>query len=209
MLLRRWGIVGLLLLAGLVLWLMLAGPDTLMGLDMGSGGMTLLVAIGWGLLYLLSQWPRGELDRAMSPSEWRAWLGVGFSAIALMYFFTKLALFQGDVAFTDPHVRAVGRNLVILLIAWAVISQVLRSRSKDEVQKDERDREIAIRAGGWGRGATVVAIIALALLLGFSPAERLVLAGHFMIANLLIFALVWGCLIEYAATAFMFWRDRR
>jgi hypothetical protein len=46
-------------------------------------------------------------------------------------------------------------------------------------------------------------------MLAFSPAERLAWATHFMIANLLVFALMWGWLCEYAATAVMYWRDRR
>ena len=31
----------------------------------------------------------------------------------------------------------------------------------------------------------------------------------FVIANLLVFALMWGWLCEYTATALMHWRDRR
>src|SRR3546814_19321785 len=45
-------------------------------------------------------------------------------------------------------------------------------------------------------------------MLGFSPAERLHWASHMMIANLLVLALMWGCLVEYAATAVVYWRDR-
>ena len=30
-----------------------------------------------------------------------------------------------------------------------------------------------------------------------------------MIANLLVFALMWGWLCEYVATALMYWKDRR
>jgi len=49
----------------------------------------------------------------------------------------------------------------------------------------------------------------LALMLAFSPAERLAWATHFMIANLLVFAMMWGWLCEYVATAMLYWRDRR
>ena len=45
--------------------------------------------------------------------------------------------------------------------------------------------------------------------LGFSPAEKLQWARPFVIANLLVFALMWGWLCEYVATALMYWRDRR
>ena len=53
-----------------------------------------------------------------------------------------------------------------------------------------------------------VAVIGLALMLGFSPAARLAWATHFMIANLLVFMLVASCLVEYAATVIAYWRDR-
>jgi hypothetical protein len=76
------------------------------------------------------------------------------------------------------------------------------------VQEDERDREIEKQASGWGRGALVAVIIGLAVMLGFSPAAKLEWASHFMIANLLVFALMWGWLCEYAATAVMYVRDR-
>ena len=51
--------------------------------------------------------------------------------------------------------------------------------------------------------------LALAVTLGLSPVERLAWATHFMIANLLVFALMWGWLCEYVATAMLYWRDRR
>ncbi len=52
-------------------------------------------------------------------------------------------------------------------------------------------------------------VIGLAVMLAFSPADRLAWATHFMIANLLVFALMWGWLCEYAAAAVMYWRDRQ
>ena len=52
-------------------------------------------------------------------------------------------------------------------------------------------------------------ITAFAVLLGLSPPHRLQWASHFMVANLLVFALMWGWLVEYAATVVMYVRDRR
>jgi uncharacterized membrane protein len=95
-----------------------------------------------------------------------------------------------------------------LLVAWSVLSRVVASRWKDEVQEDERDREIARQASGWGRGALIVCVIGMAVTLAFSPPDRLLWASHMMIANLLVLALMWGCLFEYAATAVAYWRDR-
>ena len=208
MMLRRWGWLALPVCAGLALWLLLAGPSKVLGFDPGKLGMFLLVATAWVSLYGVSRIPKGELEAVVSPGEWRAWVGSGFTLIAIVYFLSSISLFQRGPAWGNPDASAVARNLVMLLIAWTVLSSVMNARWKGVVQEDERDREIEKRASGWGRGALMVFIIGLALMLGFSPAAKLEWASHFMIANLLVFALMWGWLCEYVATAAMYWRDR-
>ena len=208
MTLHRWGFPGLLLAAGLALWLLLAGPSDLLGFGPGKWGMALLVAVAWVSLLAAQSMPRGDLDRAASPGEWKAWIGVVFMAVAVAYFLAKIRVFQGAGPPFNREATAVGRNLVLLLVAWTVLSSVVASRWKGQVQEDERDREIARHAIGWWRGALVVFVVGLAVMLGFSPAEKLRWASHMMIANLLVLALMWGCLVEYAATAVAYWRDR-
>ncbi len=209
MLKRHWHLIGLMGVAVLALWLLLAGPSRVLGIDPGKLGLVLLVTATWVSLYRLSQIPRGELEAVISPGEWRAWIGLGFMAIAVAYFLAKAEVFAQAPVWNNPEAGAVGRNLVMLLIAWSVLSSVLGSRWKDAVQEDERDREIEKQAAGWGRGALTFCIIGLALMFGFSPAEKLQWATPLMIANLLVFALMWGWLCEYAATAIHYWRDRR
>ncbi len=202
----RWGLI---LLAGVALWLLLAGPDRLFGWDAGHLGMLLLVGSAWGLLHAVSRLPREALARSASPAEWKARVGAGFTLVAIAYFLSKMHVFN-DAAFPYNHgASAVGRNLVLLLIAWTVLSQVLASRLKGEVEADERDREIAVEAAGWGRGALIFCVIGIAVMLGFTPADRLDWATPLMIGNLLVFALMWGWLCEYAATLAYYWRDRR
>ncbi|GAB3514487.1 hypothetical protein MNQ95_02160 [Pseudoxanthomonas daejeonensis] len=194
-------------LAGFGLWSMLASPRALLGIDPGPLGMFALVASTVAALLLLSRTPRENLDRA-SPAEWKAWLGVGFMLAGVLYFLSRIPLFAaGD--WRDPHAGAVARNLVLLLVVWTVLSSVLAARWKGRVQEDERDRDIEASAVGWGRGALVSCVVGIAVLLGFSPPARLQWANHFMVANLLVFALMWGWLVEYAATALMYLRDRR
>lgn len=207
--LRRWGWLGLVVAAGLALWLLLAGPSRVLGFDPGKLGMVLLVTTAWISLYGVSRIPRGDLEAVVSPGEWRAWVGLGFTLVAILYFLSRVSLFGQDSAWSNPDASAVARNLVMLLVAWMVLAGVMGSRWKGLVQEDERDREIEKQASGWGRGALVFVIIGLAVMLGFSPAVKLQWATHFMIANLLVFALMWGWLCEYAATAVMYWRDRR
>ena len=207
--LRSWEFVGVLIVAALALWLLLAGPDDVLGFDSGNVGMVVLVTATWISLYRVSNLPPGELETAISPSQWRAWIGFGVTLAAAAYFLVNLRVFGAGPAWDNLEARAVGRNLVMLLIAWTVLSRVMGARWKGLVQEDERDRGIEIRASGWGRVALVAGIIGIALMLGFSPTEKLRWATHFMIANLLVLALVWSWLCEYAATVAMYWRDRR
>lgn len=83
--------------------------------------------------------------------------------------------------------------LGLLLVAWSVLNGVLGPRWKGRVQKDERDHRIAQHATGWGWGRDVVTccLVGPAMMLAFSPAERLAWATHLMIANLLVLALMW------------------
>jgi hypothetical protein len=205
---NRW-LIGALLVGAFALWVLLAGPDRLLGVDSGQAAMVLLMTTAWLSLYRISKTPRDRLEGIASPGEWRAWLGLGFMLVAVIYLLVKAQVFQQMSAWNDPGAAAVARNLVVLLIAWAVLSKVLRSRWKGAVQEDERDREIEKHAAGWGHGALVFCVVGIAVMLGFSPAEKLQWAKPLAIANLLVFALMWGWLCEYAATVAMYRRDSR
>jgi uncharacterized membrane protein YidH (DUF202 family) len=207
--LRRWGIIGLLAVAGVAFWLLLAGPPELLGVDTGQAGTALLVTVAWVSMYAVSRLPRGELGALASPAEWKAWIGAGFMAVAIGYFLAKIEVFAAAEVFGDPGAGAVARNLVLLLVAWTILSSVMASRWKGAVEEDERDRAIAARAAGIGRVALIVCVIGLAITLGLSPAEKLQWASHFLVANLLVMAVMWGGLFEYAASAVLHWRARR
>jgi hypothetical protein len=201
----RWGWAPL---AGCALWLLLAGPERLLGWDSGMLGMALLVGSAWCGLYAVSRLPGEVLARSASPAEWRARIGAGFTLAAIAYFLSKVHVLD-DAAFPYNHgANAVARNLVLLLVAWSVMSQVLASRMKGVVEMDERDREIAVQAAGWGRGALIFCVVGIAAMLAFTPGDRLEWATPLAIGNLLVFALMWGWLCEYAATLLYYQRDR-
>ena len=204
-----WARGVLIAAAGGALWMLLAAPDRLFGWDAGQLGMVLLIACAWGLLYLVSRLPGDALQRAASPAEWKAWIGTGFIAVAMAYFLAKLPVLQAAVFPHDAGADAVGRNLVMLLIAWAILSSLLASRWKGAVEEDERDRDIAVRAAGWGHSALIFSIVGVAVTFGFTPADRLEWATPRMIGNMLVFALMWGWLCEYVATLAYYWVDRR
>jgi hypothetical protein len=207
--LRRWGVIGLLAVAGVAFWLLLAGPPELLGVDTGQAGTALLVTVAWVSMYAVSRLPRGELGALASPAEWKAWIGAGFMAVAIGYFLAKIEVFAAAEGIGDPGAGAVARNLALLLVAWTILSSVMASRWKGAVVEDERDRAIAARAAGMGRIALIVYVIGLAVTLGLSPAAKLQWASHFLVANLLVMAVMWGGLFEYAASAVLHWRARR
>lgn len=208
MMTRSWGLAGLLAVAGLSLWLLIANPSAVLGFDGGKVGVALLVTAAWGSLLLLHRVPRSEFEGRAALGEWRAWIGLGFMLVAVAYYLAKVQVFQGAELWRNPDAGAVGRHLVLLLIAWAVLSQVLGSRWRGAVGEDERDREIARHAADWGHGALIFGVIGIAVTLGLSPASRLAWATPAMVSSLLVFALMWGWLCEYAASAVYYWRDR-
>ena len=203
----KWGLAGLAGLAGVSFWMLLAGPGQLFGLDLGNAGVALLMLVAWTALYGISAAPRGELDETVSPGEWRAWVGLGFTALVAAYLLLKAELIAGAVDLRD--LGGMGRNIVLLLVAWGVISQVLSGRWKGQVLEDERDRDIERRAAGWARAALVVVTLCFVVLFGFTPVDRLAWATPIAIAHLLLFGLVLHSLVEQAVTAGAYWRDRR
>ena len=203
----KWGLAGVVGLALVAFWILLAGPEEILGVDLGGFGIGLSTLVAWLAIYGISAAPRGELDESVSPGEWKAWIGAGFSALVVGYLLTKADVIAGATDMRD--LGRIGRNIVLLVIAWAVVSQVLQWRWKGAVLADERDREIEARAARWGRTAMEVAVIGIAVTLGLTPAERLEWATPIVIAHLLIFALVVSCLVEYAVTGLSYRKDRR
>ena len=196
----------LLSLAAFGLFTMMVSPH-LYGIAPRSLGLFAVMVGMVVALSLLVRTSREHLQDA-SPAEWKAWIGTGCMLAGVTYFLLRMSQFAA-VDWRDPQVGAVSRTLVLLLVGWSVLSSTVAARWKGQVEEDERDREIAARAVAWGRGALVFCLIGIAVMLGFSPPERLQWATHFMIANLLVFALMWHCLVEYAATTLMYLRDRR
>lgn len=203
----KWGLAGLVALAGVSFWVLLAGPEEVLGLDLGKFSIGLSALVAWAALHGVTVAPRGELDESVSPGEWRAWVGLGFTLMVAAYLLAK-----ADVIAAAGDARALGKvggNVVLLLVAWAVVAQALRWRWKGRVLEDERDREIERLAAGWARGALVVVVVGYAVLFGLTPVERLSWATPVVTAHLLVFGLVGHALVEHAVTVLAYWRDRR
>lgn len=206
---RRLAVPMLLAAAGLGLWLLLAGVESVAGLDVGGIGFAVLVLSTWSALHGVWRLSLTEAELQVSPAEWKAWIGTAFMTVAVAYFLASMHLFQVADLSASPEARDVGRNLVLLLVAWHVLSTSFARRWKGRVQVDERDREIEREAAGWARHAISAMIVVLAILLGLSPADRLQWATLPMVANLLVLVLMVGCLVDNAASAVRHWLDRR
>jgi membrane glycosyltransferase len=90
-------------------------------------------------------------------------------------------------------------NLVVLFIAWAVVSSALRGKEPDVIEADERDRRLRSSADHIGDWALTILVCWCAGLLAFQPAERLSWwLAPLIAANVLIGILIVKTLIEHA-----------
>ena len=134
------------------------------------------------------------------------WIGTFLFVAAVL----KADVFQLPVPIGhNPDASAAGRSIGTLFVAWYVLSYVVNQRWAGKVERDERDARIAQVAGGWAHCTTAVAIIAIAVLLGFSDTERLREFSYPFIAHMLMLALLAGLWIEQVGAALLYWRDRR
>jgi hypothetical protein len=198
------GLASLLLCALLLTFL---GPDRLLGIDsvlVGTGG---LLVGGWLALGLRGRSPDDDDDP--SPGEWQAWLGLAFVVALTAYFLVHAPALGSLDELVEPVAQAVGRNIGTLIVLWVVGSTLMDARFKGQVQEDERDRQIARVAREWGNGAVTVCVIGIALMLGLSPPDELIWAQPLAIANLLVFALLWGGLVGQTTSVVQYWRDRQ
>lgn len=206
---RPGWVLSVALVGGVAFWLATARPGHLFGIDTGHIGVLTLIGCLWLSLWWLSRVSADDLEAAASPAEWEAWIGLVFLGLAIAWFLIKLPMFVVDGPITAHRGAAwAGRNVVMLVVAWLVISSVLGRRWRGRAQVDERDRLIAARACSWGRTALLVLLAVLAGTLGFSPTDRLQWATPVMLAHLLILAMMLAHWLELAVQAVSYWRER-
>lgn len=197
----------LILLAPISLGLMFVGPSNVLGIDTGLFGGTVVLAIGWATLY---GWWRvaDDADALFSRSELYAGIGFTFTLAVAVVFFWKFRALDWNVESFMQAQRSMGRAMVMLLIAWAVFRSVIEQRRGAQVDRDERDRHIQLRAQAHSHIALVVFVIALILHLGVYP-ERFVspVTGP-NVAHWLIGALILAALAEHASALMQYRRDR-
>lgn len=189
----------------IALWLILVTPTHWLGIETGATGTALLLLTAWAGLWLASRIPV-DAESSVSPAEVRQWVALAFTAVIAAFL-----LFNADtilVATTIADLRGIGRTCVLLIIAWAIFSSILRQRAQSGVQEDERDRRIEWQADRWSHGVICVLVIAVAVTLGLSPPDTLGWARPIVIAHLLILALVMANVAGCVAAIVLHWRER-
>ncbi|MFC7300784.1 hypothetical protein [Cognatiluteimonas weifangensis] len=206
----RTQLIASLLLAGIGLWLFFGDGIEIVGMAFGFVGVWVFCAAVWLLVDAVHRIPRSEAELAIAPGEWQAWIGTAFLAAVLAAIVVHLDAFAAPVPIQhNPDAGAAGSGIGTLFVAWLVLAYVLKQRWKGSVLSDERDLRIEQMSSNWGRGATIAAVVGVALMLGFSPADRLQQFSYPMLAQLLMGALALGAWFDHAAAAVLYWRDRR
>lgn len=209
-LLPRTRFIVWLLLAGVGLALFFSGEYRDLGLPLGWVGSLLFVAAVWFCVDALHRIPHGDEEAMIAPGEWQAWVGLAFASTILTVMLASAPVFQSSVPIShNPDAAAVGRRIGTLFVAWTVLVYALRRRWAGQVQEDERDMRFKLLAGQWGRGATVFCVVGIALMLGFSPTDRLQQLGFPFIAHLSMCALLLGAWFDEVVAVILYWRDRR
>lgn len=192
----RSALFWLLAPASLALWLILVTPTRWLGFETGAVGTGLLLLTAWAGLWLSTRIP-ADRDASVSPSEVRQWVALVFTGAIAAF----LAFHAADIARAEKvaDLRSIGRTVAMLVIGWILFSAVLRQRVHAGVQEDERDREVQRHADSGSHTAICLLVVALAVTLGLSPADRMAWATPIVIAHLLVLALVLanllGCIV--------------
>ncbi len=178
------------------------------GVDIGAAGGAVFMLSLVASIVLFARRGDEVFPEHMSVSERRAWVGLAFMAIILTSYFHELWMLSERGALPDGiqdlFANRFMQKLLMLVIAWSVISHLIGSRAGG-VESDERDlrlRHRADRAGDWAFSLIVIAGI---LVLASIPAALLAWwLSPIVLANLLIGLLIAKSLVEHVALAFAY-----
>ena len=199
-----------LLLAGAGYLVFSESSGNVLGMPPGVVGSLLFFPGVWGCALAIRRLPGSDAELSIAPGEWQAWLGLVFVGSILGSVLATADVFAAQVPVgANPRALAAGRVIGCMFVAWVVLGAILRRRWRGSVLEDERDVQIARRASDSGRWMTVAGVVAMAVMLGFSPTQRLQQFSYPWIAQLLMAALLAGALVEHGVAAWLYWRDRR
>ena len=195
-----WGVLALALTGALA---SLFGLDqSLWGLNLGSLGATVFGLTLWFGAWLFARYPDRIFASEWSIAERRAWTALVFVLLILLsylrFMWALAAMPEVPATFRDLPAEQFIANLVVLFIAWAVVSSSLRGKQPDVIEADERDLRLRGAADHVGDWALTILVGWCAGLLAFQPAERLTWwLAPLIAANVLIGILIAKTLVEH------------
>jgi len=207
-----WGVLALALTGALA---SLFGPDqSLWGHNLRSLGAMVFGFTLWFGAWLYARYPDRIFAPAWSIAERRAWTALVFAALIfvayLRFMWGVAAMPEVPVSVHELPAEHFIANLVVLLIAWAVVSSSLRGKEPDAIEADERDLRLRRAADHVGDWALTILIAWCAGLLAFQPAERLSWwLAPLVAANVLIGILIVKALVEHVYLVGRYAWDRR
>lgn len=195
--------ITLVMLFSAVIGALLAGPWIDWPLHEGYIGAGLMIAAA---LVLRRHWQQRAETRGDEPGEpeREVWHGLASTSLIGAQIATALFLAGPDLALRGPEAQDLGRT-AWTLIAGALLSWLILHRR--EVQRDERDRAILAQATRASGHVLAVLVVALAVILGSTPPQRLPPLSHAFLAHLLLLILVISNLVGHSLQLWGYRRD--
>lgn len=197
---------------GLVLLYMLfLSPDLPGDAHLGVFGSLIILLAIWGALYAWMK-VRKVADDTRSLGEQLAGVSFFFTCAVGAFFFWKLHQLGWQTSLSDHHTRAIGRNVVMMLIGFYIVRHLITQQHRQllgtggEAMEDERDREIGASAGAHSHLFLIFAIIVLIVQLAFGGSAIQPYATPINIAHGLIGLLVMSSVVEYGSAMWQYHR---
>jgi hypothetical protein len=181
------------------------------GVDIGATGTVLFVSALWSGAWLLAKNPDRIFSSAWPIAERRAWVGLLFLLLiflSYLRFMWALGLHDAPQSLSELPSRHFIWNLIVLLIAWAVVSKTIGGDASS-IDFDERDHRIQRAADRAGDTAFTVITIGCIVLLMAVPAQRLEWwLAPLIAAQVLVGLLIVRTLSEYLYLVVSYLRER-
>lgn len=178
------------------------------GVDLGAVAASTFVVILIAITALFAVRGDQVFPDDMSIAERRAWIGVVFIVIILLSLsrhLWSLSLQQVSAARID-HLFAnhFMQRLVMLVIAWALLSHLIGRNGKG-VEQDERDLRLRHRADRAGDWALTLIVIACICVLASAPSALLDWwLAPIVLANVLIGVLIAKAFVEHVVLTYAY-----
>ncbi len=198
-------------LALLLMYLLFFAPDWPRDTILGVLGNAIMLVSVWASLYVWMK-VRKVANDTRSLGEQLTAISLFFTVAIGGFFFWKLHLLGWQTSLDDFHTRAVGRNVVIMLIGFQIVRHIITRQhaallgSGGEAMEDERDRQIGARADAHSHMLLVILIIVLIVQLAVGGDAIVRQATPLNVAHWLIGILILSSIAEYGSAMWQYHR---